>query len=224
MNILLVEDEHSVSSFICKGLKEQGHDVKPAYDGKTGLALALNYEFDVIILDIIMPELNGLEVCKKIRAAGITSTPIIMLTALGTSDDVISGLDTGADDYLAKPFKFQELMARLRALSRRKNLDHHSKRLTIGDLEMNLDSKLVTRSNKVISLTAKEFKLLEYLMQNKGRVLSRIDILERVWDINFDLGTNVVDVYVNYLRKKIDRGFEEKLIHTVIGMGYVLKE
>lgn len=224
MKILVIEDEQSVSSFIRKGLEEQGHEVTQAFDGTTGLRTAFQKQFNLIILDIVLPGMNGLEVCKKLREEGGDSVPILMLTALGATDDIVTGLDAGADDYLGKPFKFKELMARVRAISRRKNLSSTTKQLHVADLELNLDSKKVNRSSKPIKLTAREFSLLEYLIRNKGRVVSRVDILENVWEVNFDMGTNVIDVYVNYLRNKIDKNFSPKLIHTVVGMGYVLTE
>ena len=224
MKILVIEDEQSVSSFIRKGLEEQGYEVTQAYDGSMGFRAAFQKSFDLIILDIILPGMNGLEVCKKLREEGETAVPILMLTALGATDDVVTGLDAGADDYLGKPFKFKELLARVRALTRRKSLTTTTKQLQVADLEVDLDRKMVSRGDKPIKLTAKEFNLLEYLIRNKGRVVSRVDILENVWEVNFDLGTNVIDVYVNYLRNKIDKNFSPKLIHTVVGMGYVLKE
>lgn len=224
MKILVIEDEQSVSSFIRKGLEEQGYEVTAAYDGTMGLRAVFQQRFDLIILDIILPGMNGLEVCKKLREEGGTSVPILMLTALGATEDIVTGLDAGADDYLRKPFKFKELLARVRALTRRKTLSVATKQLQVADLEMDLDRKLVSRGDKPVKLTAKEFNLLEYLIRNKGRVVSRVDILENVWEVNFDLGTNVIDVYVNYLRNKIDKNYSPKLIHTVVGMGYVLKE
>ena len=223
MRILVVEDEVSVSAFMKKGLEEQGHEILQAFDGAMGLKMALQQSFDLIILDIILPGMNGLEVCSKIREGGGVSVPILMLTALGTADDVVDGLNSGADDYLPKPFKFKELVARVRALGRRKNLNQTDTVLKVADLELNLDAKTVSRNGEPIKLTAREFNLLEYLIKNKGRVVSRVDILENVWEVDFDLGTNVIDVYVNYLRNKIDKGFEPRLIHTVVGMGYVLK-
>ena len=224
MKILMIEDEQRVSAFIKKGLEEQGHELQQAFDGLTGLSLAARQVFDLIILDVILPGMNGIEVCKKIRENSHNTVPILMLTALGTSDDVVTGLDAGADDYLAKPFKFRELAARVRALGRRKQLATQGSRLKAADLVMDLDSKTVTRNEKSVKLTAREFNLLEYFIRNKGRVVSRVDILENVWEVTFDLGTNVIDVYVNYLRNKIDKHFSPKLIHTVVGMGYVLKE
>lgn len=223
MKILVVEDEPSVSSFIKKGLEEEGHEAVQAYDGDLALRLYNQHDFDLVLLDVIVPGINGLELCKRIRGHG-DGVPIIMLTALGGSDDVISGLDTGADDYLVKPFKFKELLARIRAISRRGDLQSSVSELQLADLTINLDSKVVSRAGKEIQLTAREFNLLKYLITNKGRVVSRVDILENVWDINFDMGTNVIDVYINYLRNKIDKGYSSKLIHTVVGMGYVMRE
>jgi two-component system copper resistance phosphate regulon response regulator CusR len=224
MKILVIEDEQSVSSFIRKGLEEQGYEVTQAFDGSTGLRAAVQHRFDLLILDLILPGINGLEVCKKLREGGEVPTPILMLTALGATEDVVTGLDAGADDYLVKPFKFKELLARIRALTRRKSLSSATKQLQVANLEIDLDRKVVSRGEKPIKLTAKEFNLLEYLIRNKGRVVSRVDILENVWEVNFDMGTNVIDVYVSYLRNKIDKNFSPKLIHTVVGMGYVLKE
>jgi DNA-binding response OmpR family regulator len=181
-------------------------------------------EIDLVVLDVILPSMDGREVARKIRAMGYINLPIIMLTALGTTENIVKGLDAGADDYLVKPFKFKELLARIRAHTRNKSLPlSQSQKLTIEDLELDNDAKLVKRAGKEIKLTSTEFRLLEYLLRNKNRVLSRMDILENVWDVNFNMGTNVVDVYINYLRNKIDRNFEVKLIHTVIGMGYILK-
>lgn len=224
MKILVIEDEQRVSSFIKKGLEEHGHEVTQAFDGNTGIRMATQNQYDLLILDIIVPGINGLEVCKKLREQGDTQTPVLMLTALATTDDIVTGLDAGADDYLKKPFKFKELLARVRALTRRKNLVATTNQLQVADLQLDLDSKTVSRNSKPIKLTAREFNLLEYLIKNKGRVVSRVDILENVWEVNFDMGTNVIDVYVNYLRNKVDKHFSPKLIHTVVGMGYVLKE
>jgi len=228
--ILLVEDEISVVSFIKKGLTEEFFEVSVALDGKTGLQLATENNFDVIILDIMLPEMNGLEVCKAIRTNN-TQVPILFLTALGTPENIVLGLENGADDYLVKPFKFIELVARIRTLIRRaegssavktETPDEHV--YTFGDLIVNDYSKTVTRAKEEISLTTTEYKLLLYFLKNKNKVLSRLDILEAVWGVDFDLGTNVVDVYVNYLRKKVDAQPDAKIIHTVIGMGYVLRE
>lgn len=226
MKILVVEDEPSISNLIKKGLEENGYEVMQAFDGEMGLLLAQRSEYAVIILDIILPGLNGLEVCQKLRKDLGVQSPVLMLTALNETDDVVTGLDAGADDYLGKPFKFKELLARVRALSRRSSSipATPANLLKVADLVVDLDAKTVKRAGMDIKLTAKEFFLLEYLMRNRNRVLSRMDILEKVWDINFDLGTNVVDVYMNYLRNKIDKPFDHKLIHTMVGMGYVLKE
>lgn len=224
MKLLIIEDEQDIAAFLKKGLEENGHETQLAYDGEMGLRLAASVPYDVILLDIILPKLNGLEVCKKLRQELGFTNPIIMLTALGATDDVVDGLNIGADDYLVKPIKFKELLARLMALNRRKDFSVTNNVLQVGDLMLNQDTKEVHREGELINLTAKEFNLLAYLMRNKGRVLSRIDILENVWEINFDLGTNVIDVYMNYLRKKVDKQFETKLLHTVVGMGYVIKE
>lgn len=227
--ILLIEDEISVVSFIKSGLSEENYEVSVALDGISGVSMALGSIFDLIVLDIMLPDKNGLEVCKELRTNGL-QVPILFLTALGTSENIVLGLNTGADDYLIKPFKFIELSARIKALLRRpvfKNEtvgEPYQNIYTMGDLRMNDDAKTVERGGNLISLTATEYRLLLTLMKNRGRVLSRMDLLESAWDINFDLGTNVVDVYINYLRKKLDSDYKQKLIHTVIGMGYVLKE
>ena len=223
MKILLIEDEPKVASFIKKGLEEQSYEVDQAYDGSLGIRLALQKEYDLIILDIILPHMNGLDVCREIRRHNSTVS-ILMLTALGTTDDKITGLDAGADDYLTKPFEFKELLARIRAVSRRSNDNNVGEKLSIADLELDVTRKTVTRAGKPISLTAREFTLLHYLLRNKGRVVSRVDITEQVWETSFDTGSNVIDVYINFLRKKIDKGHSSRLIHTLVGMGYVLKE
>ncbi|RDC55461.1 DNA-binding response regulator [Pedobacter chinensis] len=224
MNLLLVEDEPSVVSVISRGLTDEGFTVSIAPDGLIGKQLALENQFDLIILDIMLPGINGLELCKIIKAEK-PNVPVIMLTALGTTENVVNGLDNGADDYLIKPFKFAELFARIRMLLRRYNgaatLDQI---INIADLQINLSAKTVKRNNEDVVLTATEYRLLEYMAKNKSKILSRIDILESVWDIDFNLGTNVVDVYVNYLRKKIDKNANQKLIHTAVGLGYVLKD
>lgn len=223
MKILVVEDEPKVASFIKQGLEEQSYNVTVAYDGFFGHKLATENEFDILILDLMIPYMNGLELCRKLREEG-TKTPILMLTALGTTDDKVTGLESGADDYLVKPFEFKELVARIRALSKRyTDTMQMPKVLKVADLEMNLDEKSVKRAGKNIDLTAKEFSLLEFLLRNKNRVVSRAEISEKVWDIHFDTGTNVIDVYVNFLRKKVDKEFDRKLIHTMVGMGYVIK-
>jgi two-component system, OmpR family, copper resistance phosphate regulon response regulator CusR len=223
MRILLVEDEPKVAAFIKKGLEEQAYEVDQAYDGFFGKKLALENEYDLIILDVILPQKNGLEVCKEIRQVK-PSVAILMLTALGSTDDKILGLDSGADDYLVKPFVFQELVARIRALTRRSYDAPANEVLRLADLELNLTKKTVSRSGTPINLTAREFALLHYLMRNRERVVSRVDIIEQVWETSFDTGSNVIDVYINFLRKKIDKDFSPKLIHTLVGMGYVLKE
>jgi two-component system copper resistance phosphate regulon response regulator CusR len=222
MKILLVEDEPSISGFIKKGLEENSCEVAQAFDGEMGLKLADRQQFDVIILDLILPGINGLELCQQIRQKLQQDTPILMLTALNETDDIVTGLEAGADDYLSKPFKFKELLARVRALSRRSS-GQSSNHLSIADLVVDLDRKTVFRAKQEIKLTPKEFFLLTYLLRNKNRVVSRMEILENVWDIQFNMGTNVVDVYMNYLRKKIDKPFASKLIRTVVGMGYVIE-
>jgi two-component system copper resistance phosphate regulon response regulator CusR len=224
MKILLVEDEAKLATFIKKGLEEKSNEVDLAYDGAMGKKLAMVNNYDIIILDVILPQMNGTEVCKELRERKI-KTPVLMLTALGTIDDKLIGFDSGADDYLVKPFELRELIARINVLHKRTlDITTGGKILSIADLEMNLDEKSVKRNGKLIELTAKEFSLLEYFLRNKGKVISRADIAEKVWDVNFDTGTNVIDVYVNFLRKKVDKDFPVKIIHTMIGMGYVLKE
>lgn len=224
MKILLIEDEVRVSSFIKKGLEEQGEEVIQAFDGQTGLNLACQHAFDVIILDVVMPIMNGVEVCNQLKNHHKITSPILMLTALGTTEDIVLGLETGADDYLTKPFKFKELLARLNALARRNGtVDTPTEVLESQGIIMNLATKEVSRQGNIIKLTAREFKLLEYLLKNKNRVVTRTDILENVWEVDFDLGTNVIDVYINYLRKKAGQGLDTKLIETVIGMGYIIK-
>lgn len=220
---LLIEDEAAVAVMINKGLSESGYSVTVAPDGHIGLDMALNNHFDIIILDIMLPGINGLELCKKLRRNEVT-TPILMLTALDSTENIVSGLDNGADDYMTKPFKFPELEARLRNLARRNSSSvKPSDLVQAGDLVMNTAAKSVHRDGQEISLTATEYRLLEFMLRNKGKVLSRIELLENVWSINFNMGTNVVDVYVNYLRKKIDKNNPVKLIHTVTGMGYIIK-
>lgn len=228
--ILVVEDEVSVVSFIKKGLTEEGFEISIAFDGKSGLQLALENSFDLIILDIMLPEMNGLDVCKFIRQEN-SEVPILFLTALGTPENIVLGLENGADDYLVKPFKFIELVARIKSLLRRSKGNSKKDKnksndytYSFNDLVLDDYSKSVTRNGEEISLTSTEYKLLFFFMKNKNKVLSRFEILEAVWGIDYNLGTNVVDVYVNYLRKKIDTHQNEKIIHTVIGMGYVLKE
>lgn len=224
MKILVVEDEPKLASFVKKGLEEQACEVDIAYDGQVGRTMALNNIYDVIVMDVNLPKMNGFEVVRSIRAERI-STPVLMLTAMGAVDDKLTGFEAGADDYLVKPFEFRELIARLRVLTKRSSeTGPQANTLKVADLELDLNEKVARRGNRRIELTAKEFGLLDYLMRNRGRVVSRVDIAEKVWDIHFDTGTNVIDVYVNFLRKKIDKDYPNKLIHTVIGMGYMLKE
>ena len=222
MNILLVEDDLRVSELIKKGLTEQGFTLTLAYDGLSGKKLLASKEFDLLITDIIVPNINGIELCKDIKTIK-PELPIIMLTALGTMDDKIEGFDAGADDYLVKPFEMRELIARIKALLKRSLKNKADLVLKFCDLEMNLQTKIVKRNNKEINLTLKEFKLLEFLVQNQGRIISRADIAEKVWNTHFDTGTNFIDVYINYLRKKVDKDFNNKLIHTRSGMGFILK-
>lgn len=225
--ILLVEDDVNVCSFINRGLTEEGFNVSIAMDGQTGLQMVRQGNYDILILDIMLPTINGLEVCRQVRAEQ-KDIPILMLTALGSTENVVIGLDTGADDYLVKPFKLIELLARIRTLLRRsETFGAPVKDETVyrfSDLELNDERKTVSRAGKELSLTSTEYRLLLLFMKNPMKVLSRKEMLDEVWGINFDIGTNVVDVYVNYLRKKLDVIGAEKLIHTVIGMGYVLKE
>lgn len=224
MKILLVEDEIKTLQLIKQGLEQHNIEVDIAYDGLMGLTLAQRNSYDLLITDIILPEINGLNLCRKLRESGF-ETPILLLTALSTTTDIITGLDAGADDYLGKPFEFSELMARIRALTRRnKAISAPSNILRVADLELNQDTKQVKRAGKEILLTAKEFNLLELLMRHPGRVISKVELAEKIWEITFDTGTNVIEVYVNFLRKKVDKDFDKKLIHTQIGMGYVIKE
>jgi two-component system copper resistance phosphate regulon response regulator CusR len=223
MKILVVEDEIKTLNLIKEGLEQHHWEVDVAYDGLIGLTLAKRNAYSLIITDIILPEINGLSLCKKLRELN-NFTPILLLTALGTTEDIITGLDAGADDYLCKPFEFAELMARIRALTRRGGaVVSTSNMLKIADLEMNLDTKTVNRNGTEILLTAKEFNLLEYFLRNQGRVISKVELAEKIWEVTFDTGTNVIEVYMNFLRKKIDKDFEKKLLHTQIGLGYVLK-
>lgn len=223
MKILLIEDEVKTAKLITEGLELHQIEVEVAYDGLMGLTLATRNHYDLVISDLILPEMNGLTLCKKIRENG-SGVPILMLTALSTSEDVVTGLDAGADDYLAKPFELSVLMARIRALTRRKSENNSTANiLKIADLELNVDTKRVQRAGQEISLTAKEFNLLELFLRNQGRVISKVELAEKIWDITFDTGTNVIEVYVNFLRKKVEKGFDTKLIHTQIGLGYILK-
>jgi DNA-binding response OmpR family regulator len=231
MKLLLIEDEPSVVSFMRRYLTEAGYDVSVALDGQSGLQMATEHTFQLIILDVMLPGMNGITVCKELRKQQDT-TPILMLTALGSTENVVAGLDSGADDYLVKPFKQAELLARIRSLLRRKPdtisattpATSSQNVLKIADLELDLNTKSASRYGETITLTATEYRLLEYMMRNPRRVLSRMEILENVWGIDFNMNTKVVDVYVNYLRKKVNRKGQPALIQTVVGMGYMLKE
>ncbi len=223
--ILIIEDEQKIADTLNVGLTENGYYVEVAYDGKIGERLFFAHDFNLVILDINLPGLNGYELTKIIRARN-THIPIIMLTSLSTLNDKIEGYDAGADDYIVKPFEFRELLVKIRVLLKRTMNQQVpvGNLLKAADLTMNLDSKEVTRGNNVISLTAKEFQLLEYLLRNKNKVVSRAAIAVNVWDIDFDTNTNIIDVYISYLRNKIDKPYEQKLIQTHVGMGYILKE
>lgn len=222
--ILIIEDDPHVCAFVKKGLSEENYSVETCLDGKSGIDLFFNQSFDLLILDIMLPGISGLEVCSKIREK--SNVPILMLTALGTAENVALGLNTGADDYLIKPFKFIELLARVKSLLRRSDFVDQTQSTTyhFSDIVINDETKIVTRNGDIISLTSTEYRLLLMFVMNPRKVLSRLEMLEEVWGVNFDMGTNVVDVYVNYLRKKLDKYGSKKLIHTMIGMGYVLKE
>ncbi len=221
--ILIVEDEVKVATFIKKGLQTQNFEAEVAETGSEAKAFFDEGSFDLIILDIGLPDMSGLEVCEYIRQKN-AKIPILMLTALGSVADKLSGFEVGTDDYVVKPFDFMELLVRVKALLKRTiEIEQPSEKLQEADLELDLKEKVARRDGRVVELTAKEFSLLEYLMLNKGRVVSKVDIAEKVWDINFDTGTNFIEVYVNYLRNKIDKGFSNKLIHTIVGMGYMLK-
>jgi heavy metal response regulator len=222
MRILIVEDEKKIASLIKRGLKEEGYAIDIASDGVEGEFLATTNQYDAIILDIMLPKLDGVNLCKLLREKRV-ATPIIMVTAKDAVSDKVKGLDSGADDYITKPFAFEELLARIRAVLRKRD-NVSSTRLQVGDLILDLISHKVMRGDKEITLTAKEYALLEYLMRNAGTVITRTMISEHVWDINFDSDTNVIDVYVNYLRKKIDDGFKKEIIHTIRGRGYTLKD
>ncbi len=222
MRILVVEDEEKIAKFIKRGLKEEGYSVDVSFDGKEGYFLAGTNDYDLIVLDLMLPQMDGLTICRKLRSEN-NSTPILMLTAKDTIKDKVIGLDSGADDYLLKPFAFEEFLARVRVLLRKTDAGV-STQIKVGDLIMDLLTHKVLRSGKEINLTVKEYALLEYLMRNEGVLVTRTMISEHVWDINFDTFTNVIDVYINYLRNKIDHGFEHKMIATVRGRGYILKK
>ena len=222
MRILVIEDEVKIAQFIKRGLKEEGYAVDVAVDGEEGHFMLSSNEYDAIILDLMLPKMDGLTLCRTLRKEG-NQTPIIMLTAKDTVKDKVKGLDSGADDYLPKPFAFEELLARVRVLLRKKD-SRVQTQLKVDDLVLDLLTHKVTRGDREIDLTVKEYALLEYLMRNAGNIVTRTMISEHVWDINFDTFTNVIDVYINYLRNKIDSGFENKMIHTVRGKGYLLKK
>lgn len=221
MRILLVEDDRKVASFIRKGLAEEGYAVDVAHDGDAGLAMGLDRLHDVIVLDVMLPGRPGFQILRELRQAKVT-TPVLLLTARDAVEDKVQGLDAGADDYLTKPFAFAELLARVRALLRRGKAAQ-APMLQVADLTLDPATRTARRGGEAIPLTNREFALLEYFLRNPGRVLTRTMIAEHVWDYSFDSGTNVIDVYVNYLRRKVDAGREPKLIHTVRGVGYVLK-
>ncbi|MBW7936861.1 MAG: response regulator transcription factor [Flavobacteriales bacterium] len=227
LKILIVEDEARVLQFIKQGLEENGFDVDFAYDGECGRKLAFSNKYDLIVLDVIIPQLNGIELCKKIRETD-SKTKILMLTALGSLNDKLEGFEAGADDYLIKPFDFPELLARIKSLLKRNLQDDDTKNedhiLKVVDMELNTHTKRVKRAGKEIKLTAKEYALLELLTLNKNRVLSKAEIAEKIWNITFDSGTNTIEVYINFLRKKIDNDYPVKLLHTLVGMGYTIKD
>jgi len=224
MKILLIEDEPKTIQYIKKGLEENNYEVDTATDGIKGKHLALSNTYQLIITDIVLPSLDGRNLCVQLRKADV-ATPILMLTALGTTDEIVSGFDCGADDYLVKPFEFKELLARIKALVKRQARSTQEENiLSLGDLKMDVNKRTVSRSDKNIELTAKEFALLEYFLTNPGKVISRAELARNRRKVDFDTGTNMVEVYLNYLRKNVDREFDKKLIHTQFGMGYVLKE
>jgi heavy metal response regulator len=222
MKILVVEDEKKVASFIKRGLEEEKFEVDTAYDGEDGLQLALEGAYNLIILDVVLPKRDGLSVVKELRGRKLM-TPVLMLTAKDSLEDIVAGLNSGSDDYLSKPFAFAELLARVRALLRRSELERGAE-IRFADLRLDPVTHKVWRKDKEIDLTAKEYGLLEFFMRNPNQVLTRTTIAEHVWDYVFDSFTNIIDVYVNYLRKKVDRDSDTKLIHTVRGVGYILKE
>jgi two-component system copper resistance phosphate regulon response regulator CusR len=231
MKILVVEDETKVAEVLKRGLTEEGYEAEIAYDGQIGLQLAQSGDYDLILLDVNLPLLNGLELCRQLRQKDEV-TPVLMLTALSMSDDIVSGLEAGADDYLPKPFRFNELYARIKALVRRRKIlttqspegnALQGNLFKLADLEIDFDAKEVKRSGRSIQLTAKEYALLEYLAKSSGRVRSRLEIAQSVWGLNFETGTNFIDVYISYLRNKIDKPFDKRLVQTITGFGYVLK-
>jgi len=222
MRILIVEDQPKMASFIKKGLVAQGYMVDISETGMGAESMTVETDYDLVVLDVNLPDQNGMDTARHLRRDGFRM-PILMLTALATTKDKIHGLDAGADDYLTKPFEFEELLARIRALLRRNHGSENSK-LRFGDIELDLVQRRVVRAQTEVNLTAKEFSLLEYFMRNPGRPITRIEISEHVWDVNFDTNTNIIDVYINMLRKKIDSPFDKKMIHTMVGFGYILKD
>ncbi|MES2588121.1 MAG: response regulator transcription factor [Bacteroidota bacterium] len=223
MRILLIEDEKKTAQSLKIGLEENGYQVDLAFDGKEGLNACLENIYKVIISDIVLPQMNGIDLCKTIREKGI-KTPVLMLSALGSTDEKVMGFDAGADDYLVKPFAFRELIARINVLNKRNaEIAEENRKLIFADLILDLDSKSAVRNGTAIDLTQREFDLIKYFIENKNKVISKKAIAEDVWNINFDTGTNTIEVYVNYLRNKIDKPFSHKLIHTSHGMGYILK-
>ncbi len=224
MKILLIEDEPKTVQSLKQGLEENHYTVEVAYDGILARQLATRNTYQLIISDIIIPGINGIELCRELRSLDI-QTPILMLTALSTTDDKLIGFEAGADDYLAKPFDFKEFLARVKALIKRSNQTIlEAQTLRFGDLEMDLTSHLVSRSGQMINLTSKEFQLLEYFLRNQEKVLSKAEIAENIWEVEDENSSNLIEVYVNYLRKKVDKGFSSKLIHTQFGMGYILRQ
>ena len=223
MKILVTEDEKKISKFIKKGLEEAGHVVDCAYDGNTSLSLCETFDYDLLIMDVMLPDLDGIKVVQTIRQRGI-DYPVLFLSALSETKDKIKGLDSGGDDYLVKPFDFEELLARIRSITRRGSKSLNERYVSVGDLEVDLLARTVTRSGEQIELTNKEFLLLKYLVTNKNRAVTRTKLLQVGWDYNFDPESNVVDVYINLLRKKIDKGWDKKLIYTEVGVGYIIKD
>jgi DNA-binding response OmpR family regulator len=223
MQVLLIEDEKKLASLIVRALEEHGWYVDIAEDGFVGKSLALVNKYDVLVVDVVLPKVNGIQICQELRNKQI-KTPILILSALGSLDDKLLGFDHGADDYLVKPFEIKELIARLKALQKRNESKKSGEKLQVENLVIDLEKKMVTRDGLIIILTAKEFNLLEFFVRNHGRVISRKEISEEVWGTSIDSGTNVIDVYMNFLRKKVDKNFQPKLFHTVVGMGYILQE
>lgn len=224
IKILLIEDEPKTVQSLKQGLEENNYDVSIAYDGHMGKQLVLAHTYQLIVSDIIIPGINGLDLCRELRALGI-QTPILMLTALSTTDDKLNGFEAGADDYLPKPFDFKEFLARVKALIKRSNQTIlEAQILKFADLEMDLTSSLVSRAGQMIYLTSKEFQLLEYFLRNQEKVISKAEIAENIWEVEDENSSNLIEVYVNYLRKKVDKGFSSKLIHTQFGMGYILRQ